>query len=287
MPNTGVRNPGRSVLIALAVTLIAWGAVAFGFWEMSATGVETTRSALMIGIGLLPAILGPFFILNFWAGVSVIARIRRGEGVFARWRIPSADFKAFAAESDKRNALGLEHINDWTPPRDVPPEGIEIAFAGNGVLIHDTYFILPNFGPICFERVGILPGDPLAIEFAMVAPRVDRFSYRQTRSVLRLPIPRTNDPMVLKVLEHYGQVLGGKVASNPDFCPNRVRFGLAAASVLLPVAALGFALKQDGFDQVDLPVIMTIFGGIFGMGALVLAIAAWILGRRRSSKAGQ
>lgn len=286
MPNTGVRNPARSVLIALAVTLIAWGAVAYGFWAMSATGAESTLSAAMIGIGLLPAILGPFFVLNFWAGVNVIARIRRGEGVIARWRIPAGEMAAFVIEDDQRNRHGMEYLNDWTPPREIPPEGIEIAFAGNGVLVHDTYFVLPNFGPVRFERVGIIAAHPLAMEFVMAAPRVDRFSYRETRSVLRLPIPRADDPMALTVLDHYRQVLSGKVASNPDFYSNRVRFGLIAALVLLPVAGLGFALKHDGFDQVDMPVIMMIFGGISGTGALVLALVAWILGRRQRMKSG-
>jgi hypothetical protein len=281
MPNTGVRNPARSVLIALVITLLAWGAVAYGFWEMNATGVETTWTAAMIGIGLLPAIFGPFVVLNFWAGVNVIAAIRRGEGVIARWHIPAADLAAFKAEDDKRSRHGMEYLNDWTPPREVPPEGIEIVFAGNGVLVQDTYFILPNFGPIRFERVGILTGHPLSIEYVMVAPYVTRFSARQTRSVLRLPILRADDPQALKVLDHYRQVLAGKVASNPDFYPNRVRFGLIAASVLLPIAGLGAALDQNGFDQVDVPSIIVIFGGIFGVAALLLALVAWILGRRQ------
>lgn len=281
MPNTGVRNPARSVLIALAITLIAWGSVAYGFWEMNTTGVETLRSALMIGIGLLPAILGPFIVLNFWAGVNVIAKIRCGEGVIARWRIPAADLAAFVAEDTKRNSHGMEFLNDWTPPREVPPQGIEIVFTQNGVMAHDTYFILPNFGPVRFERVGILPMHPLSIEYVMVAPRVDRFSYRETRSVLRLPIPRADDPQALKALDHYRQVLAGKIASNPDFYRNRVRFGLAAALVLLPLAGLGAALDQNGFDEVDAPSIIVIFAGIFGVAALLLALVAWILGRQR------
>lgn len=249
---------------------------------MNATGVETLRSALMIGIGLLPAILGPFVVLNFWAGVNVIARIRRGEGVIARWRIPAAALAAFMIEDDKRNRHGLEYLNDWTPPREIPPEGIEIVFAGNGVLVHDTYFILPNFGPIRYERVGILPAQPLSMEYVMVAPYVTRFSYRQTRSVLRMPVPGADDPQVLKTLDHYRQVLAGKIASNPEFYPNRIRFGLSAAAVLLPIAGLAAALDRNGFDEVDLPSIVVIFGGIFGLGALALALIAWVLDRKRA-----
>jgi hypothetical protein len=284
MPNTGVRNPARSVLIALAITLLAWGAVAYGFWEMQATGQESTWSAAMIGIGLLPAIFGPFVVLNFWAGMNVIARIRRGEGVIARWHIPAADLVAFKAEDDKRNRHGMEYLNDWTPPREVPPEGIDIVFARNGVLAHDTYFILPNFGPIRFERVGILAAHPLSIEYVMVAPYVTRFSYRQTRSVLRLPVPAVDDAQALTALNHYRQVLAGKVASNLDFYPNRVRFGLMAALVLLPLAGLAAALDPNGFEEVDLATIVTIFAGIFGLGALILAAIAWILGQRRPQK---
>lgn len=280
MPNTGVRNPGRSVLIASAMTAIAWGSVAYGFWEMSVAGVETARSAAMIGLGLLPAILGPFFVFNFWVGMRVIAAVRRGENVIARWRIPAAALDAFKIEDAARNRRGMQYLNDWTPPRQVPVDGVEILVARNGVLVHDAYFVLPNFGPIRFERVGILSADPLSIEFVTVAPRVDRFSYREVRSVLRLPIPHADDPQALQALDHYRQVLAGKIASNPDFYANRVRFGLIAALVLLPVAGIGLALKRDGFDQVDLPLIMMIFGGIFGLGALLLAIVAWILGRR-------
>jgi hypothetical protein len=280
MPNTGVRNPGRNLLIALAITLISWAAVAWGFSQIEGDGVEPSWSGAMAGIGLLPAILGPFVVLNFWWGIQVFASIRRGESVMARWHIPAAHLTDFRVEDEKRSSHGLAYFNDWTPPRKVPPEGINVHFTRNGVLVHDTYFGLSNFGPYRFERVGILPGHPLSIEFLTTSLVVNRFSARQTRSVLRLPIPSAEDPEALKVLDHYRQVLAGKVSSNPDFYPNRVRVGLAAALVLLPIAGLGAALDQNGFVEVDVPSIITIFGGVFGLGALLLALIAWVLGRK-------
>jgi hypothetical protein len=224
----------------------------------------------MIGLAMLPAILGPFVMLNFWWGVQVFASIRRGDDVIARWRIPAAQYGAFLVEDEKRSRHGLAYLNDWTPPREVPPEGIDVHFVRNGVLVYDTYFGLSNFGPFRFEKVGILPAYPLSIEFLTTSLVVNRFSTRQTRSVLRLPIPDANDHEVLKALNHFRDVLAGKILSNPDHFPSRVRWGLISAAICFPVAAAGAVLIWLAPGLGDLPWYLLILGGIFGFAALLL-----------------
>ena len=57
MFSPGIRNPQRSLLICVAVTLAALASIAWGVFEMQAAGQETLGSGLKIGIALLPAIL--------------------------------------------------------------------------------------------------------------------------------------------------------------------------------------------------------------------------------------
>lgn len=41
--STGIRNPKRSVLIAAGLTVLAGGAIAWGFFEMDRLGAGTPR----------------------------------------------------------------------------------------------------------------------------------------------------------------------------------------------------------------------------------------------------
>ena len=134
MFSAGIRNPQRSMLICVAVTLVAWGSVAWGVIEMNVAGRETAGSGLMIGLALLPAILAPFLIFNFWRGVRVIAAMRRGEWQIARWTVTAAELGEFAASEKAHNARGIESLNDWTPPREMPSSGIEVILDRKSVV---------------------------------------------------------------------------------------------------------------------------------------------------------
>lgn len=287
MLSAGIPRPRRALKITAAIAVGSWLSVAWGAFEMAATGVETTRTALMIGVALLPAIIAPLMAINFWWATRIEAALRRGEGAIGRWRIPAQALATFIVEDRERSSHGMAYMNDWTPPRAPPAEGIEIIFGTNGVLAHDTYFTLSKTGFYTFGRVGLLPRSPLSIEFETKTTHVSANSaviVRRIRSVLRLPITRADCPETKRVLDHYRRESAGTIAANPDFYPNRVRFGLIAAPICLVFAGAGFVLQHQGIDFGILPTLMTIVGGVFAFTAILIAVLAAIVGRARRKR---
>lgn len=171
MFSVGIRNPQLMALICVAVTLAAWISIGWGVLEMNAAGRETQGSGLKIGLALLPAMLAPLLAFNFWWGMKVIASIRRGEKAIARWSVTAAELAEFAAGDKARNALGAEYLNDWSPPREPPPSGIEVIFVPDGVLVGDTYFGIATTGIFRFSNVWMLAGAPPAITFRTIRKR--------------------------------------------------------------------------------------------------------------------
>lgn|GEM_PF-1688918 len=279
MHNPGVRNPRRSFLICVGVTLVAWALVAWGAYEMRAEEKETLGSALKVGLALLPALLGPAAIFNFWRGMKVFAAIRRGENEIGRWTVTAAELAEFAVIDNARNAHGGEYLNDWTPPRETPPSGLEIIFVADGVLVHDTYFALVTTGMFKFTRVGMLSEGPPTIEFVTVTIWANRFSVRTSVGVLRLPVSRLAGADGARILEHYRRVLAREIIVNEGFYRGRMRFGLIAAPICFAVAAAGFAMKSIGAgnDSGDLSVLLIAIGIVFGTAMLILALAARLL----------
>ena len=278
--------------IALAIALLSWASVAWGVLEMRANDwQETSGSGLKIGFALLPALLGPFAALNFWWAVRVEAALRRGENVLARWRVSGAALTAFIAQDAERSAHGPAYLNDWTPPT-IPPaappaDGLEIIFGKMGVLVGDHYFALYKSGLYKFTAVGILPADPLCIEFVTVTTMVSNVStviVRRSTAVLRLPVVSANDPAALRALDHFRKVLNGDIDPNPGFYQRRIRIGLIGAAVFLLPALAGYWIGPQNDDYLDPPSLVVIFGSIFGFAFLLLATLAWLLARAQKPR---
>lgn len=282
----GVRNPRRSALICAAVTLVAWASVAWGALEMHAAGRETLGSGLKIGLALLPAILAPFMFTNFWRGMKVFAAIRRGENEIGRWMVSAAELAEFSANNATHNARGGDNLNVWTPPRALPPEGLEIIFVTDGVLVGDTYFALVTTGMFKVSAARMLSESPPAIAFRTVTTWANRFGFRTSVDALRIPVSRAAHAEAAKVLGHYRRVEAREVIVHPGFYRGRMRFGLIGALVFFAIAAVGFMLKSKGMysDSDDVSGLMIGIGILFGTAMLILALAAKVLGgaqRRR------
>lgn len=278
MFSPGIRNPHHSVIICLVVALLSWGSIAWGIMEMTAAGQETASSGLKIGLALLPAIIAPLFALNFWSGMKVIARIRRGEGQIARWSVSAAYLAAFATSNKARNAIGAEQVNDWSPPRE-SASGIEVTFVPDGVLVGDTYFSLVTVGPYSFSHVWMLTDSAPAVAFRTRLVLANRFGARTTIGELRIPAPASASADAANVVAHFQQVSAGTVIANPDFYRRRMRIGLIGAPIFLAIAALGFVLGPNDMSSGDIsiPSLMIIIGLVAGIAMLVLALAAWLL----------
>jgi len=283
--NPGVRNPRRNFLMCVGVTLVAWAFVAWGAYEMRVEEEETVGSALKVGLGLLPAILGPAAIYNFWRGMRVFAAIRRGENEIGRWVVTAAELAEFGLIDNARNLYGGQYFNVWARPRELPPSGLEIIFVADAVLVGDTYFALVTTGMFKFTRVGMLSEGPPTIEFVTVTTWANRFSVRTSVGVLRLPVSRLGADGA-KVLEHYRRVLSREIIVNEGFYRGRMRFGLIAAPICFAVAAAGFVVKSIGAgnDSGALSGPLIGMGLVFGTAMLILALVAWLLRRAQLRK---
>ena len=286
MHNTGLREPRRNLLISLAATLLAWAFVAWGALEMRETGQEAIGPGLKVGLALLPAIFGPFAIYNFWLGIKVFAAIRRGENEIGRWTVTVAELAEFSARDKALNALGGDYLNIWTVPRRLPPEGLEVIFVADGVLVGDTYFGLVSTGMFRINNIRMLSEGPPIIAFRSVTTWANRFGVRTSIGALRIPVSHAVSTEAARVLGHFERVDRREAIANPGFYRGRMRAGLIGAPIFLAVAILGFVLNSTGEnnDISDVSYIIIIFGLVFCLAMLILALAAWLLGRAQLRK---
>lgn len=289
MFDLGVRHPRRNMLVCLDVTLVAWASVAWGAFEMGEADQEALGPHLMVGLGLVPAILAPAFALNFWRGVKVFAAIRRGENAIGRWTVSAAELAEFSPNNGRHNALLGENVNVWTPPRAPPPAGLEIIFVADGVLVGDTYFALVTAGIFRIIGVRMLAESPRAIAFRTVMVWGNRFGTRTTIDTLRIPVAGAAGAEAAGVLRHYERVLAGETIVDQGLYRRRklaARIGLAGAPICLAVAALGLALKLNGrySDGDDISGLMIILGTLSGGFMLVVGLIARSLSRTQLRK---
>lgn len=212
-----IHNPRRSVLICVAVTLVAWAFVAWGAFEMREAGEEAIGPALKVGVAILPAILAPAFAYNFWCGMKVFAAIRRGENEIGRWTVTAAELAEFSANDSARNALGREHRNAWTPPRQPPLAGLEIIVAADSALVGDTYFALATASGFKISGVQLLSEGLPAIAFRTVTTWAHEHRVHTSVGALRIPVSRAAGPEAAKVLGHYARVDARDVIVNQSF----------------------------------------------------------------------
>lgn len=280
MRNTGLSNPVRNSIIALAICLGGILAIVAGIAEMNAVGAETTRSGILIGVGIVAAGIGLAVLVNFLRGVKVVKDIRRGRNEIARWTVTADEFDAFRENDKQRNALGPEYRNNYGPPRKTPPDGVEVIFAPDGVLVGGTYFRLVTTGMFTFEGVQVLTGSPMSIEFGTVMTSATNLSVlriHRDAAVLRIPIARTATEGAKRVLAHFQDVEARKIIVNRSFYPSRIRIGLYAAGACVLVAAAGFGLEAAEADLAEIPLVMAVVGAVGAVGGLVLAFLAWAM----------
>jgi hypothetical protein len=275
--STGIRNPKRSVLIALGLTVIAICTIAWGFYEMNRLGAETPATGAAIGAGLLVAIIGSFLTINFVWAVRRVDAMRRGEGVIARWTVPPAQFDDFRTSEAAHRAAGRR--NDYKAPRKTPAEGVAIVFTANAVLIGDTFFGLARDGLARFTAARVVSGNPPCLAFA-TAMTVGRAGSAGVRfdtytGELRVPIARTAQAEARAVLDHFRAVAERRAVVNPRFWPRRIRIGLGTALGAGLICAGGFVLNAAGAKLGFVPLVMAVAGAIVGLGGLVLALIAW------------
>lgn len=286
MFSAGVRNPRRSFLICVVVTLAALASIAWGVFEMNATGQETLATGLAIGLAILPAVMGALMAWNFWWAMKVFASIRRGENVIGRWSVTAEELTEFVGIDKVRDAQGSDVLNEWSASREAAPSGIEVRFVKDAVLVGDTYFPLTLIGPFRFTGVRMLSGSQQTIAFRTLLTLANRFGARTTAGELRIPVSRGASAQAGEVVTHFARVAAREIVASPNFYRSRIRGGLIAAVVGFAVAALGFVLRsvlgsrEDGLDAT----LVIAIGLVVAGGGLVLALLAKLLDNKQRAK---
>lgn len=288
MRKIGVRRPGLTAVVVLAIGVSGLIAIVIGAVIMKAEGQETWVSAALIGIGLFAAIMGLPFSALFFIGQGVYRRVARREGAMARWTLTPDELEAFRAGDARRSALGPDYLSDYTAPATCPPGGLDVIFVPNGVMIGDVYFGLSNTGLVRFAGLKMLQHDMLAIEFRILYTSVRGATVQRyvTESVLlRVPIARNATEDAARVFTHFEKVLRREIIVNPGFWPVRIRIGLWSAAICGLISATGYAFWSPATSlENPVPEIMMGGGAIFAIAGLILAAAAWIQYRRHRGR---
>jgi hypothetical protein len=283
--NKGVRRPRRMVWICLVVAVVSSALVAWGAHALATAG-ETLAASLAVGVA------GPVAVISVGILVLAINNVRftdallRGENVIAHWIVSPDDYAAFAANNAARNALGPAYRNDWKLPGTIPPQGIEVVFGQDIVMVGDRFFSLVSTGMFTFRGVQILAGPPPAIEFGTKSslPSHGASGVRMDVStgVLRIPVARLARADAERVFDHYKRVDAREKVVNPGFYRRRIRFGLIAAPVFFVAAALGATMQYLGINANGIVnLLLALVGVICGIAALILAGIAAYLGRQQ------
>jgi hypothetical protein len=252
-------HPKRDFLIALALTLSGFTALAFGLFRLSQFGGNDTMGGIAAVIGGLVAFFSLFILFNFLWALKLSRRILRGEGVIARWTVLAPTVDAYLAAEKARPR--------WDRSRWRPRAGVaaDILFTADGVLAGGRYHGLQSSGTQHFTAVQSVPGNPILIQFdAREITATTNDSLAWFASVLRLPIARGAEDQAAKVLAHFSSVLRGETLVKPDFWTKRIRIGKVSIVLGLVSGLVGWALaKISGWQINDTP----------GMTAMILMIA--------------
>lgn len=282
--NAGIRNPALQVRICLALLAASVTALVAGILAMRSAGAESAASGIAIAFGIIGTVIFSLMLGNFIWATRIFAAIKRGQNVIARWTVPADVFDRYRANEAAHVAAG--YPNGYKLPRKTPPEGVEVLFATDGMIIGDTYHGLATTGLAHVRQVGIIPGDPPCIGFqtALTTGRATSSggpTLQTTLGVLRSPVPSSSGQQANAVLDHYSGALAGQIIVKPDFWKKRIRWGLRGGLVFAVIAGAGFALEALEAGLGIVPLIMAVSGVIFALGGLILAFLAWTFSVRQ------
>ena len=278
MTGIGIANPGRSVAIAVGILVVGAVAVGAGTLMMYAAGHETMTSAALIGTGMLLTIFGLFATVNFAWAVRRVSAIRRGEGEIARWTVPPETLAKFRVQEASREGTAP---NEFSLPKRLPPDGLEIVVARDAVVVGGAFFGLGKSGLAGFTSIALVPGDPAALAWGT------RLTYatggtvtviRKVRGALRVPVARASLDAAAKVVAHYEAVLAGRAVVRPSRW--RMWLGLAVAALAALTGAAGYLMRRFDVapEYVATDPLMGL-GALFFLAGAALALGGWAMAR--------
>lgn len=188
---TPVNSRNRAVFLLL----VAAAALATGLLLPSAGQKISLQLFLFLG-GLSGAIFAGVWLILQIDSAGRFKRLRRGEGIVARWTVGPARWEWFKEESLKWDKQGDLGVNKVDVRQAVPKNGVEIVIADDCVLIGSDFHAV--------DRQVSVRAHPEWIELIEDIPNPDGPS---RRIVLRFPLAPGQESAAEIVRHHYEQAL--------------------------------------------------------------------------------
>ena len=190
--------------IAAASAVGGFSAMMWSF--AGATPTPGSTEAVARSLGIVTLIVGTLMAMNYFYALVLVRKLRRGEGVIAKWTVSSAGFDSFRRVEKTRT----KRKNNWRMPRGDWPSGLPVIFGANAVLVGDSYFLLRSRGLSRFYNVRIETDTVSSVEFAMCLTVLSAGSLGGTaryRRHLRVPISTLAGVEAARVVGHFRQFI--------------------------------------------------------------------------------
>ena len=283
MADRGLRNPGLYAAVFGSICLVSIASVIGGILIMQAEGQETTASSLMIGGGIAPAVICAGMTFIYLRARRLLLQVQAGKDEIARWTVTADDVDAFRANDATRTALGAEYINSYTPPDPSPPDGIEVIFTADAVMVGGAYFSLATTGLSTFFGPQMLPSSPLCLEFG-IRIADEETSALDEIATLRVPVGRIAVEDAKRVLAHFQRVETREIIVNPDIHRRRLRVSLWVTMACAVMAAIGFGAVEAELDWGYAPLFMTVAGTLGAFFGTSISVIIWLMQERQHGR---
>jgi hypothetical protein len=275
-----MRNPAGKIVVYLALLAAGILLVYLGGARWDGTG-ETWFGFVLMLAGLLSIAFGAVYLVMASLYARGRAKLLDGRGLIARWHVSAGEWARFVRIDQLRRETDAGFANDFNAAKQAADLGVDILVGRTGVAIGDYYQTLRRGGLPGLVALYWLPppADPQCLEFHARYPR-SRFG-GSVPICIRFPIARGADLAARRVYDHFEPLLRPRdpiALRNPALT---IRIALAVALASAIAAAWGFASVRSGGELNVTATIAAVIGAILVLPALVLALAAFILSRRR------
>lgn len=275
-----MRNPSRKALYCLLALIAGAVLIRFGFGREQRIGEHWSSIVpIFLGFGIVPFAFVTLIQALFAARGR--ARLLRGEGVIARWQVFPAEWEQFRRLDSDRSAKAFSLGNDLWIRRAAPMEPVEVIVGAKGAMVDGSWHPLTPRGLPELRGVSWLEGPPICLEFSLLYPP-GRYGSSVPKT-LRIPVPPSARAAAARVVAHFEPI----TRRHPPLALRNPPKTYRVCAILVlggaVAAILGYALARaapDGSGSL-VPLGLLVAGTILGAFALILALATFLLTRRR------
>jgi len=184
MRDRGISSPGTKSWITSGLAL---GGAAALIWGLQSPDPALPLVAAAKTLGAIILIIALRMTANYRYTQLLIGKMQRGEDVIGRWTVTPDTFARFCVIEHARK----KRKNNWRMPQYDMPNGLEVIFTRQSVLVGNTWFRLAAKGTSYFFNARIDNDTVCSVEFSMRLKVVGAGTLSQTaryKGHLRVPI---------------------------------------------------------------------------------------------------